>query len=352
MQISDFDFTLPPELIARYPLEERSASRLLALDRRTGETQDRVFTDIKSFLEPGDMLVLNDTRVIPARLTGKKATGGVIELLLTRELSEEPTGPGRTRWLSMVKGSKGIRQGTAFTLDGGGEARLIESADDGFWIVEITLTGAYSDIYTYLDKNGELPLPPYMRRGAEELDKERYQTVFADVPGAVAAPTAGLHFTETLLGELSAMGVLVKYITLHVGPGTFLPVRVDDVSEHRMHSEWYEIAPDIYEAVFQRRERGTRVIAVGTTVTRALEAAACGGETGAPKLKGDTDIFIYPGYVFKVVDALITNFHLPQSTLLMLVSAFAGRENILNAYTEAIEKKYRFFSYGDSMIII
>ncbi len=352
MQISDFDYLLPEELIARYPLPERSASRMLVLDRRTGETADKVFSDIKSYLKAGDMLVLNDTRVIPARLSGRKTTGGAVELLLTRDITGEATTGGSSTWLSMVKGSKGIRPGALIFLDGGGEARLIEAVDGGFWTVEIKLPEASADIYQYLDKNGEMPLPPYMRRGAEDLDTDRYQTVFADRPGAVAAPTAGLHFTEVLLGEIAVMGVDVKYITLHVGPGTFLPVRVDDVSKHRMHSEWYEIDEGLYEAALRTKEAGARVIAVGTTVTRALEAAASGDGSGAPKLKGETDIFIYPGYAFKVVDALITNFHLPKSTLLMLVSAFAGRENILRAYAEAVEKRYRFFSYGDAMIII
>ena len=355
MQISDFDFTLPEELIARYPLhgQSRVPVTLSRPPYRRG-TGEGLFTDIKGFLKAGDMLILNDTRVIPARLTGKKATGGAVELLLTRELSEDKSTGHNTRWLAMAKTSKGLRPGAVITLGGGGEGRVIEPSGDGFWIIEIKIPEAYNnDIYKYLDKNGELPLPPYMRRGAEELDKERYQTVFASVPGAVAAPTAGLHFTDSLLDEIKEVGVLVEYITLHVGPGTFLPVRVDDISEHRMHSEWYEIDPDIYETALRTKESGGRVIAVGTTVTRALEAAACGvtGAVKAPILTGETDIFIYPGYDFKVVDALVTNFHLPKSTLLMLVSAFAGRVNVSRAYEEAIIKGFRFFSYGDSMII-
>ena len=350
MQTSDFDFTLPEELIARYPLSGRSDSRLMVMDRRTGEFTDTLFAGITAYLKPGDMLVLNDTKVLPARLPGTKATGGAVELLLTRELTEE-SATGLTRWLTMVKGSKGIRPGATFTLKGACEARLIESIGDGFWSVDLKLPEAYSDIYRYLDENGELPLPPYMGRGAEEIDKERYQTVYAEAPGAVAAPTAGLHFTDLLLEEIKAMGVLVRYITLHVGPGTFLPVRASDISEHRMHSEWYEIDSGLYAEALWVKEKGARVVAVGTTVTRALEAAASGDETCRPKLTGDTDIFICPGYKFKMVDALITNFHLPKSTLLMLVSAFAGRENILRTYEKAVEEGFRFFSYGDSMII-
>ncbi|MCP4231702.1 MAG: tRNA preQ1(34) S-adenosylmethionine ribosyltransferase-isomerase QueA, partial [bacterium] len=305
------------------------------------------------FFSAGDMLVLNDTRVMPARLIGKKSTGGGVEILLTREIyDDEVDGRGSSRWLVMLKGSKGLRIGAKLTICGGASARLVEEVEGGFWAVDLTLPDDCSDIHDYLASNGEIPLPPYMRRSAEELDTERYQTVFADVPGAVAAPTAGLHFTRELLDKIQAKGVKVAYLTLHVGPGTFLPVRVDDISKHKMHSEWYEIDEEVYKDLSRTKEKGGRVIAVGTTVTRALEAAAMSEANGTAKLTGDTDIFITPGFEFKVVDALLTNFHLPKSTLLMLVSAFAGRDNILKAYKEAIEEKYRFFSYGDSMIIL
>ncbi|HEX4911690.1 MAG TPA: tRNA preQ1(34) S-adenosylmethionine ribosyltransferase-isomerase QueA [Permianibacter sp.] len=336
MLLSDFDYSLPDELIARYPLPERSASRLLCLDGPTGAITHRQFTDILELLTPNDLLVFNNTKVLAARLFAQKQTGGQVEILVERVLSAHEV-------LAHGRSSKGLRDGMVLTLAAGGE---------------VTVLGREGDLYRFhserswfelMTEQGHMPLPPYFEREDEATDRDRYQTVYAAVPGAVAAPTAGLHFDEPLLAALAAKGVRMAHVTLHVGAGTFQPVRVERIEEHTMHSEWFEVSPAVVQAVAETRARGGRVVAVGTTSVRSLESAAAGGalESGT----GDTTIFIYPGYRFRVVDALITNFHLPQSTLLMLVSAFSGRDRILAAYREAVEQKYRFFSYGDAMFL-
>ena len=341
---SDFDYELPDELIAQYPLKRRDSSRLLKLDRSSGAIGHHTFQDIKGFLRPEDILVLNDTRVFPARLIGKKVSGGKVELFLVKELP----GDGLL-WEAMVKGSKGVREGARFFFDKGLSATLVEPAGDGLWVVRLFTENG--DIYPLLETIGKVPLPPYIKREPTGEDRERYQTVFAGPHGAVAAPTAGLHFTPEMITDIEESCAGVLRITLHTGPGTFMPVRVSDVRDHRMHSEYYEIEPAVFDAVMKAKSSGGRVVAVGTTATRALEAAARNG-ADRPVLSGETDIFIYPGYDFKVVDALLTNFHLPGSTLIMLVSAFAGTENILAAYGAAVRERYRFFSYGDAMLII
>jgi len=342
MEAKDFDFYLPEELIAQYPTRERDSSRLMVLSRATGEISHRGFRDIKEYLRSGDLLVLNDTRVLPARLVGRKATGGKAELLLIEKLP--PAHAGREVWRCMVKPSKGAHPGSRFFFEHGTEAVVLESGAGSFRVCEFT---------SQLDmgKIGRVPLPPYIRRDAEDEDRARYQTVFAESDGAVAAPTAGLHFTEALLDEIRDAGVEVLRITLHTGPGTFMPVRVKDISTHTMMQESYSISEDVFAAIRKAKQEGRRVVAVGTTSTRALEAAAQKGFEG-PVLSGATSLFIYPGYSFKVVDCLLTNFHLPGSTLIMLVSAFAGTSRIMDAYAEAVKERYRFFSYGDAMLII
>ncbi len=346
MQVSVFHYELPPELIAQRPLPERSASRLLALDGASGALQHLQFTDLPSCLRPGDLLVFNNTRVIPARLWGRKASGGRVEILI-----ERMTGPDTA--LAHIRASKSPKAGTLIQL-----ARA-EGEEPGPW--ELTVTGREGALFQVqaprgvalheiLLAIGHMPLPPYIERADEAADRERYQTVFAERDGAVAAPTAGLHFTEALLQQVADAGVERATVTLHVGAGTFQPVRVDAVEDHHMHAEYLEVDEALCAAVAATRARGGRVVAVGTTAVRSLESAASGQGRVAP-LRGDTDIFIYPGYRFRVVDAMITNFHLPESTLLMLVSAFAGREHIISAYREAIARRYRFFSYGDAMFI-
>lgn len=336
MQVSDFDFELPDELIARRPPEQRRDSRLLSLTL-SGIGHHR-FTEIGRFLEAGDVLVLNDTRVIPARLYGHKDTGGRVELLIERLLDEREA-------LCHLRASKSPKPGARLELDGGYTAEVVGRQDDFF---HLRFPDAVS-VLAMAEEVGHMPLPPYIDRPDEDADRERYQTVFARRPGAVAAPTAGLHFDEALLDELTAAGVEIGYVTLHVGAGTFQPVRVETVEEHRMHSEWYEVPSELAERVCAAWSRGNRVVPVGTTALRALESAAASGELQAGR--GETDIFIYPGYEFRITDALITNFHLPRSSLLMLVSALAGRERILAAYEEAVRERYRFFSYGDAMYI-
>jgi len=342
MEPKDFDFYLPEALIAQYPTRERDSSRLMVLSRATGEISHRGFRDIKEYLRPGDLLILNDTRVLPARLLGNKASGGKAELLLIEKLP--PAHAGREVWRCMVKPSKGVGPGTRFFFDQGTEAVVLEHGSGSFRVCEFT---------SQLDmgKIGRVPLPPYIRRDAEDEDRTRYQTVFAESDGAVAAPTAGLHFTDALLGEIRAMGVEVHKITLHTGPGTFMPVRVKDIASHTMMEESYSIPEEVFAAIVKARSEKRRVVAVGTTSTRALEAAAEKGLDN-PVLNGATSLFIYPGYKFKVVDALLTNFHLPGSTLIMLVSAFAGTARIMDAYAEAVKEGYRFFSYGDAMLIL
>ena len=334
----DYDFELPDELIAQYPASSRDGSRLLLLDGATGGYSDRQFGDLAALLNPDDLLVFNDTRVIPARLFGKKETGGRVEILVERLLD-------RDKCLAHVQASKTPREGSLIILEGGIELQVGGRRGDLF---ELELAEGPA-LTVVLQEQGHTPLPPYIRRADEALDADRYQTVYARKPGAVAAPTAGLHFTRKLIAELEKRGVDCVYVTLHVGAGTFQPIREDVIENHRMHSEWFEVSEAVCEQVDAAKQAGRRVIAVGTTSVRCLEAATVDGRL--QPFQGDTDIFIYPGFEFRTVDAMITNFHLPGSTLLLLVCAFAGRENILRAYRHAVEAGYRFFSYGDVMFI-
>lgn len=338
MQVKDFQFELPDELIARYPLEQRSASRLLCVDGNSGALAHRVFSDIEQLLEPGDLLVFNDTRVIPARLFGQKDSGGKIELLVERVT-------GTDQALVHLRASRAPKPGTRLLLEGGIEAEVAGRQDNLF---ELRFD-IQQPLVEVLEQFGHMPLPPYMKREDQLSDRERYQTVYNRKPGAVAAPTAGLHFDEPLLQRLAEKGIETAFVTLHVGAGTFQPVKVERVEEHHMHSEHIEVSAQVCEAVRAARARGNRVVAVGTTSVRCLESASRNGEI-AP-FSGETDIFIYPGYAFRSVDALITNFHLPESTLLMLVSAFAGYDHMMNAYRTAVAERYRFFSYGDAMFL-
>lgn len=338
MKLSDFHYDLPPELIAQQPLPERAASRLLVMDRETGKCRDRYFRELPDLLRPGDLLVFNDTRVIPARLFGRKSSGGRVEILVERILDDETA-------LAQLRVSKKPAAGSRIEVDGDGVLEVL-SRDDDFWRLRRVQGPAWLEL---LESAGHMPLPPYIRRADTVEDRARYQTVFAQRPGAVAAPTASLHFDETVLAKLEARGIERTFCTLHVGAGTFQPVRVDEVEKHRMHPEWIEVGEDVVNAVNATRAGGGRVIAVGTTAVRSLETAASNGRL--EPYRGDSRLFIYPGYRFRAVDAMITNFHLPESTLLMLVSAFAGREPVLAAYAHAIEENYRFFSYGDAMLI-
>lgn len=340
MQRRDFSFDLPPELIAQQPPAERSASRLLCLEGDSGALADRAFRDLPGLLNPGDLLVFNDTRVIPARLFGHKASGGRVEVLVERVLDVR-------RVLAHVRASKSPKPGSRLHLEGGIAAEMLGRRGELF---ELALRGTNgAPALELLEAHGHMPLPPYIERADASEDRERYQTVYARRRGAVAAPTAGLHFDENLLETLAAQGVESAFVTLHVGAGTFQPVRVDDIRRHRMHAEYAEVSADTVAAVQRTRAAGGRVLAVGTTSVRSLESAARGGEL--QPFAGDTDIFITPGYGFRVVDALITNFHLPESTLLMLVAAFAGYEHIMAAYAHAVAERYRFFSYGDAMFL-
>ena len=334
MKTSDFDYDLPEERIAVRPLPGRQDSRLLVLDRESGTLTHRKFLELPGLLGPGDLLVLNDTRVLPARLYGKKPSGAEIEVLL-----EEKT--GERTWKCIARGPK---QNLVVDFGRGLTGTLTKSGGDTWQI------GFSDDILSFLDSLGHMPLPPYIKRRADEGDKETYQTVYAEREGAIAAPTAGLHFTEALLSEIERKGVGVARVTLHVGAGTFLPVKSEKIEEHRIHSEWREVSPETAEMVNDTRSRGGRVVAVGTTVLRSLESAAGEDGTVVP-VSGRTDLFVYPGYKFRVTDALVTNFHMPRSTLLMLVSAFAGRELILKSYAAALGNGYRFLSYGDAMFI-
>ncbi|CEG50732.1 tRNA preQ1(34) S-adenosylmethionine ribosyltransferase-isomerase QueA [Stutzerimonas kunmingensis] len=336
MQVADFFFQLPDALIARHPLAERRASRLLVLEGETGKLSHRNFADLLDHVRPGDLMVFNNTRVIPARLFGQKASGGKLEILVERVV-------GNRSVLAHVRSSKSPKAGSKILLDGGGEAEMI-ARHDALFELEFD-----EDVLPLLERIGHMPLPPYIDRPDAAADRERYQTVYAQRAGAVAAPTAGLHFDEALLQTLRESGVETAYVTLHVGAGTFQPVRVERIEEHHMHREWLEVGQDVVDAVAACRSRGGRVIAVGTTSVRSLETAARDGEL--KPFSGDTDIFIYPGKSFHVVDALVTNFHLPESTLLMLVSAFAGYPETMAAYAEAVAQRYRFFSYGDAMFI-
>ncbi|MCC2614929.1 tRNA preQ1(34) S-adenosylmethionine ribosyltransferase-isomerase QueA [Aestuariibacter halophilus] len=341
MQLSEFSFDLPEELIARYPTEDRTASRLLHLDGVTGKTSDRQFTEVLALINPGDLLIFNNTRVIPARLLGHKSTGGNVEVLVERMLDEH-------RVLAHVRASKAPKPGTEMRLENAINVRMV-ARHEALFELEFLHD---EPVLALLEAHGHMPLPPYIDRPDEDSDKERYQTVYSAKPGAVAAPTAGLHFDDAMLEKLKQKGVQLGFVTLHVGAGTFQPVRVDNILEHKMHAEFADVPEEIVEAIKATKASGNRVIAVGTTSVRSLESAAQAAkeELIVPFLD-DTDIFIYPGYQFKVVDAMITNFHLPESTLIMLISAFAGKENVMGAYQHAIEQRYRFFSYGDAMFI-
>ncbi|MDN3234540.1 tRNA preQ1(34) S-adenosylmethionine ribosyltransferase-isomerase QueA [Pseudomonas sp. WAC2] len=336
MQVSDFYFELPESLIARHPLSERRASRLLVLDGPSGAINHQQFSDLLDYLRPEDLMIFNDTRVIPARLFGQKASGGKLEILVERVLDE-------FRVLAHVRSSKSPKPGAVIHVEGGGEAEMLARHDALF---ELRFA---EPVLGLLERVGHMPLPPYIDRPDDEEDRERYQTVYARNAGAVAAPTAGLHFDEAMLQAIREKGIETEFVTLHVGAGTFQPVRVDRIEDHHMHREWLQVSQAVVDAVERCKGRGGRVIAVGTTSVRSLESAARDGQLKA--FSGDTDIFLYPGKPFHVVDALVTNFHLPESTLLMLVSAFAGYPETMAAYAAAVEQNYRFFSYGDAMFI-
>ena len=337
MKTSDFYFDLPKELIAQDPLEDRASSRLLMVDKNTGETKHEIFRNIMDYLYPGDCLVLNNTKVLPARLLGQKEdTGAAVEILLLKRRDKDV-------WETLVKPGKKMRPGAKVVFgDGRLRAEVIDVMEEGNRLVRFAYEGIFEEV---LDSLGEMPLPPYITHKLQ--DKNRYQTVYAKYDGSAAAPTAGLHFTAELLDQIEKKGVKLAYVTLHVGLGTFRPVKADDISEHHMHSEYYQITAEAARTINETKENGGRIICVGTTSCRTIESAA--DENGRLKeCCGDTEIFIYPGYQFKVLDCLITNFHLPESTLVMLVSALAGREHVLCAYEEAVREKYRFFSFGDA----
>jgi len=338
---SDFYFELPEELIAQDPLEDRLDSRLLVLDKQTGETTHHTFRDLESFLKPGDCLVLNNTRVIPARLLGiREETGAHVEVLLLKRRENDI-------WETLVKPGKKCRPGTVLSFGGGTlKAKVLETVEEGNRLIQFSYNGIFEEV---LDRLGEMPLPPYITHKLK--DKNRYQTVYAKYEGSAAAPTAGLHFTHDMLKRLKAKGIHLAYVTLHVGLGTFRPVKEEDVLKHHMHSEYYEITEDTAALINRTAWEGGNIICVGTTSCRTIESAA--DENGIVMAgSGNTDIFIYPGYQFKILDGLITNFHLPESTLVMLVSALAGREQVLKAYKEAIDQRYRFFSFGDCMLVL
>ena len=346
LNVSDYDYFLPEEQIAQDPLADRSSSKLLVLDKNTGETSHHVFKEIIDYLNPGDCLCINNTKVIPARLIGRKKTGGVVEVLLLKRLEDE-----KSKWEVLTRPGKKARVGDEIIFGGEGPedfdllCRVTEVKEDGNRIVEFEYDGIFEEI---LDKLGQMPLPPYITHRLE--DKNRYQTVYAKIEGSAAAPTAGLHFTNELLEQIKEKGVKVVSVTLHVGLGTFRPVQVENILDHKMHSEYYEVSEETAKILNETKANGGRIISVGTTSTRTLESVT--DENGIVHAgSGETQIFIYPGYKFKAIDGLITNFHLPKSTLIMLDSALAGRKNVLNAYKEAVEKKYRFFSFGDAMFI-
>ncbi len=338
MQRSDFSYSLPDELIARYPLAKRSASRLLCLDKKNGAIKHKHYADVIALLNKGDLLVFNDTRVIPARLFGQRESGGKVEVMVERLLDNQ-------HCLAHVRISNRVRPGLVIFFDRGYRLCVVEKKQDLFELKSVG-EGSLTEL---LEQQGHIPLPPYIDRDDETLDRERYQTVYAKNKGAVAAPTAGLHFDEALLCSLQAKGVEFAHVTLHVGAGTFQPVRVDNIRRHKMHAEYLQVSQQVCDKIAATKSHGGKVIAVGTTSVRCLETASRDGELRP--FQGDTEIFIYPGYEFKVIDGLLTNFHLPESTLIMLVSALAGKESVLNAYEQAIRAQYRFFSYGDAMFI-
>lgn len=349
MKVSDFTFDLPEELIAQAPLPKRDAARMLVVDRKSGTWQDKSFRDFPSYLQAGDSLVLNNTRVLPARLFGRRAgssgaaqqPSGVIEVLLSKPVSESPL-----RWQALVRPGKKVTVGQVVIFPEGLDGRVVADGEYGLRTLEFTCPGEF---YETIERIGHMPLPPYIRRDDSASDRERYQTVFASQPGAAAAPTAGLHFTDATLDECRDRGVQTTEVTLHVGLGTFQPVRVESITEHQMHSEWFELSDAAAETL---RNTSGRIVAAGTTAVRTLETAAQRNNGDIRACSGDTDIFIFPGYKFQVVDALLTNFHLPESTLLMLTSALAGTELMLDAYRHAVKERYRFFSYGDCMLIL
>lgn len=367
MQVSDFDFELPKELIAERPAADRTGSRLMVLDRATGEVKHKAFPDVLGYLKKGDVLVLNDTKVFPARLIGKKRSGGKVELLLIRRDNVSGEGkashPYRERWQCMCRSSKKFSRAgveVVFPL-GAGELRATYAGPEfdtpeGLKLFDLECDGAgtQAELFRVINEAGAIPLPPYITREADALDEERYQTVFASSVGAVAAPTAGLHFTGALLEDIKGLGVIVCFVTLHTGPATFLPVRVEDIENHKVPTESFVIPKETHQLIRKAVTEGRRVIAVGTTVTRTLEFAAgdilASGE--AEELSGEASLFIYPPFEFRIVDTLITNFHLPASSLIMLVSAFAGTDKVREAYVLAVKERYRFFSYGDSMLIL
>lgn len=349
MQLEDFNYHLPRELIAQLPCEKRDESRLMILHRKDGTIKHRKFFELTDYLKHGDVVALNNTKVIPARLYGKKTTGGTVEILLIQRLQ---TADQNSLWRCLINPSKGLKKGSEILFDHGMYAMVIEK-ESGAWLINLH---ADTDIDKAIENIGTMPLPPYIKRASgenriSELDRERYQTIFAKEKGAIAAPTAGLHFTPELLKMIQNLGVEILYITLHTGIGTFKPVKEADITRHRMTPEYYDIHPSAFEAVRKAKQERRRIIAVGSTVTRTLETMVKQSWEN-PQLTGSTDLFIYPGYKFHVVDALITNFHLPKTTLLMLVAAFAGMDFIKMAYAEAVQLRYRFFSYGDAMMIM
>lgn len=338
MKVSDFDFELPESLIAKYPPKVRGESRLLHVQGATGALADLQFADLPNLLRKGDLLIFNNTKVVPARMFAKKETGGALEILFERKVEEQV-------FLAHVRSSKSPKPGSELYTEGGSELEMLGRRGALF---ELKVCGD-QEVFALLESEGHVPLPPYIDREDESLDDDRYQTVYAKEPGAAAAPTAGLHFSDEMISDLAEQGVESAFVTLHVGAGTFQPVKVDSVEDHVMHSEWIQVTKESVDKIRETKANGGRVVCVGTTSMRSLEAASQSGSL--EPFEGDTDIFIYPGYSFVTVDALVTNFHLPQSTLLMLVSAFSGQENMMNAYAHAIENKYRFFSYGDAMFL-
>lgn len=354
MRLEEFDYELPAGLIAQYPLEKRDESRLLVVNRQDGKIEHRVFTDVLDYMEEGDVLVINDTRVIPARLFGKKETGGKVEILLLRQLRpSKPPGGGEFKvWECLIKSSKRPKKGSRIYFDECLEGEVTEKVSNGKGVIRFHSNGDFEEV---LDNVGAMPLPPYIRRNGEpgdrQRDRERYQTVFARNKGAVAAHTAGFHFTEELISKIERKGVKIAQITVHIGLGTFMPIRTKDVEDHDLEAEYFEIKPEVASLINEASIRGNRIITVGTSTTRALEFAVGGGNTVKP-VCGYTTLFIYPGYQFKIVDVLITNLHLPESTPLLLVSAFAGKALIRDAYEKTVKAKYRFLSYGDGMMVL
>ena len=345
MKLKDFDYELPEDLIAQYPAARRDESRLMVLERSTGKVAHRAFADIAGYFKAGDVLVLNDTRVVPSRLIGKKATGGKVEFLLTGRAGDNNAGG---LWKCLAKPSRGLGAGVTVFFDKGVEAQVVSAGPDGERTVRFNVEEGFDGV---LEEIGNVPLPPYIRRAPAELDSDRYQTVYAAEKGAVAAPTAGLHFTSEMLGNIKGLGVEVRYITLHTGPGTFMPVRTENIEEHRMMKERYSIKEDVFEYLLRAKRENRRIVATGTTTTRALESSVING-FDAPALEGETGLFIRPGFAFNLVGGLLTNFHLPCSTLIMLVAAFGGYDNVMAAYKEAVRERYRFFSYGDAMLVV